>query len=986
MLKLSKVGDTYKNFKLTKLIHIDELQCVYKEIEHLPSGAEVIHICNDDEETAFCLTFHTRPDSSNGVAHILEHTVLCGSKKYPVKDPFFSMSRRSLNTYINALTGADMTYYPAASQVPKDFENLLEVYLDAVFEPNLYELSFLQEGHRLEFNNLDDPNSDLEYKGIVFNEMKGALSSPISRLWEAIMSGIYPGTTYHYNSGGDPKVIPDLTYRQLRDFHKRYYQKGRCLFYFYGNRPTEEHLDFIETHALKEAKKMSPLPPIPLQKRYTSEQTFKQAYPANPNEDITDKTFIALGWLTCHLTEQTDILGLNLLEVILMGTDAAPLKYALLKSGLCKNAYGFLDEDLCEAPYILILEGCKEQSLEEVKTIVFQTLNSFVDGKIPSHLIEAALHQLEFHRSEISSDQGPFGLSLFMRLAPSKQHGAEPEKSLMIHSLFEELHRLIQDPNYLPNLLKRYLINNPHFVTLTLFPDKELATKEAENERKRLLKIKERLSEEKKNQIKAKAKELSAFQKKQEEEDIDVLPKITLKDVSKKARQIPIATDRKNEANLYFHDSFTNNIIYTDVMFPLPKISEQDLPYVRLFSHLLPQVGCGGRDYISNLEYIQSHTGGIHVTLDLHCQANDPTKLRPTLSLQGKALKRKADKLYPLMIDMLETADFTDLARLEELLSQHVTDLENDVNHSAMRYATTLASSSLNTPCKILNDWYGLSYFHHIKKLAKDFKKNIPFISETMQRLKEQLLCLENFDIVTACDQKNYQEIQDRDFYGLTNLKTKPYEAFKPDYKIEPIHSQGRIISSPVAFICMCFDTIPLQHSASPLLSLASGLFDNTTLHSAIREQGGAYGSGASNKSNTGKFYFFTYRDPHLANSVVQFHNAVTKIMDNQFSENDIEEAKLGILQKMDGPISPGSHTLTAYCWLKEGKTQETRQQFRDRLIQANQKDIRSAVAQHIAPKMKDGVIISFADKNFLEKENLLLKKAKLSSLEIKTI
>ncbi|MFQ5730013.1 MAG: insulinase family protein, partial [Waddliaceae bacterium] len=317
-IAFDRVEKKYKQFKITRIVDLSGIKCTLRELVHIPTGAQVMHIKNDDSENVFCLSFQTVLDSSNGVAHILEHSVLCGSEKFPVKDPFFAMTRRSLNTFMNAFTGADFTCYPAASQVSKDFYNLLEVYLDAVFKPNLRELSFMQEGHHLEFANPADPSTPLEFKGVVFNEMKGAMSTPDSRLSEALDETLFPDITYGYNSGGDPKIIPQLTYQQLLDFHAQYYHPSRCLFFFYGNLPLEGHLDFIEEHVLKGVKKKESLPTISDQSRFTAPRRKTVGYPFPAEDDPHEKTLITFSWLTCHILEQEELLALNILSLVLL--------------------------------------------------------------------------------------------------------------------------------------------------------------------------------------------------------------------------------------------------------------------------------------------------------------------------------------------------------------------------------------------------------------------------------------------------------------------------------------------------------------------------------------------------------------------------------------------------------------------------------------------------------------------------------------------
>ncbi len=532
-LKTFNVGDTYNGFVVTKSMPITELRCYLSELEHIESKAQVLHIANEDPENFFCLSFRTLPESSNGVAHILEHTVLCGSKKYPVKDPFFAMNRRSLNTFMNALTGADFTCYPAASQVEADFYNLLEVYLDAVFYPLLTKISFAQEGYRLEFANPEDPNTALQYKGIVYNEMKGALSSSTMRLIETINEVLFPESPYGYNSGGDPEKIPDLTYEELLAFHKNYYHPSRCLFFFSGNFPLKKHLDFISKKTLVSARALPKLPPIPLQPRFVKPVCKEFFYPVAPDESIEDKVIASFSWLTCSINDQMTLLMLNILDIILMDTDASLLKRALLRSGYCKQAHSMMDTEIVQIPYGIIVKGVNEKDVLHIESILFNTLEKLARDGIDPYRIDMALHQLELSKCEITGDSAPFGLSLFYRSGLLKQHGVRAEDGLRIHSLFDELRaKFKENPRFLTDVIREYLLNNKHFVRVVGRPSQDLAEKERAREIEKLVTIQKSLSPSAKEALVDHAKALKAFQESDETEDkFELLPKIHLRDV-----------------------------------------------------------------------------------------------------------------------------------------------------------------------------------------------------------------------------------------------------------------------------------------------------------------------------------------------------------------------------------------------------------------------------------------------------------------------
>lgn len=980
-----QTGDTYHQFKIVNAKQIEELQCTLLEIVHEPTAAKIIHIAADDPENVFCIALRTLPENSNGVAHILEHTVLCGSRKFPVKDPFFSMNRRSLNTYMNALTGPDFTCYPAASQVPKDFYNLLEVYLDAVFHPELKELSFLQEGHRLEFTEPNNPDSALVFKGIVFNEMKGALSSPMSRLWESMMSLLFPNILYRHNFGGQPLEIPSLTYQGLKDFHAKFYQESRSVFYFYGNLPIEGHLDFLEEHTLKGAKKLSPLPSNPVQLPLEKPAFERIGYPASSNETTKNKTFIALSWLTCPLKDQIEVLALQVLDIVLMGTDASPLKLELLKSGLAQNVHSILEDELSQVPYGLVFEGTEEEQLEPIKKLVFDTLENIASKPIDPDLIHGALHQVEFSRTEINSDYGPFGLSLILKMIPLSHVNADVENCLKIHSLFALLHEKIKDPMYFSSFIKTHLINNPHFAVSVLFPDKKLNKKEAEEEQTLLNQIKEKLTSEKKEQIIKRSIELKAFQEGQEHQDLEVLPKVTLKDVSSEPRNLEWIHEKIDHVNTYLQPYFTNGIVYQDVSFKLPEIAFEDLPYVRLFAYLITQIGSNKRDYATNLQLIQSHTGGISAFLDTYIATDDVENYQPYLIFKGKALQNNYKHLVDLMYDMMTTPHFEDSERLKELLTQLFVEMDHDLKQNSLRYAANLSSSGFYQHSYISYFWSGLGYYYTIKKIVDNLDVEIPKLVQKLTHLKNILLHANAYDIVTTCNYELYEKIK-QPLQKLASIQAKPYTPWKRSFIPEPVSSQGCISSSSVFFTSMSLKTTTFLDPCNSHLSVASKLFDNTYLHRAIREQGGAYGGGANNKISSGKFCFYAYRDPNLASSIQAFYKSAESIKKGKFSDRELEEAKLGIVQKLDHPISPEYRGLTAYGWMLEHKDYKVRKKLRELTLNTTSEQIKTAVDKLVLSHLDQAVIVAFGAKEALEKENQKLIDKKLPPLHIRAI
>jgi len=471
-------GEIISGYSVKCVARLPEISSFYYELEHMATGAGHIHISNKDRENTFCVAFKTVPADSTGVAHILEHTVLCGSRKFPVRDPFFSMIKRSLNTFMNAFTASDWTMYPFSTQNRKDFYNLMDVYLDAAFFPLLDELSFRQEGHRLEMEEetVDGKNLGLVYKGVVYNEMKGAMSSPDQVLARSVLNALYPLTTYGFNSGGDPAVIPSLSYEGLKRFHERHYHPSNSFFYTYGNIPLRENLSFIEEKVLNKFERTDPDTVVPAHPRWSEPKAARYYYPLSKNEDPLKKNQICVAWLTSDINDIFEVLVLVLLEHILLGNASSPLRKALIDSGLgsslCDSS-GY-DPGNRDTMFVCGLKDVRESDAAEIERIVFQTLSELAGRAIDKELIESAIHQVEFHRKEITNTPYPYGIKLMLSFAGSRLHGGDPFRIL---NLDEDLNRLREELSKGPlfeNRIRKYFIGNPHRVLLTLVPDHDM--------------------------------------------------------------------------------------------------------------------------------------------------------------------------------------------------------------------------------------------------------------------------------------------------------------------------------------------------------------------------------------------------------------------------------------------------------------------------------------------------------------------------------
>ncbi|MBI3211091.1 MAG: insulinase family protein, partial [Simkania negevensis] len=586
------------------------------------------------------------------------------------------------------------------------------------------------------------------------NEMKGSLSSPDNRLWHAMLEHLLPDLPYKYNAGGDPKEIPDLTYKKLKEFHSTYYHPSRALFFFYGNLPLEKHLNFLVKHALQGIKKEKPLPSLSKQKRFSKPKTLLLSYPLHEKEK-KEKTIIAFGYLTTELNNQEEVLALTVLDSLLMETDACPLKFDLLQSELCRQADGHMELDMTEIPYVIVCHGCEEKNREKLQEVLLQSLKKIAKEGFEKKRIDAALHQIEFSRLEITGDYGPFGLTLFMRSALAKQHGSAPEHALRIYSQFETLQKKLQDPSYLPSLIHKYFIDNPHFVALTMRPDETLEEKEQEEEKQTLEKIKAKLSFKEIEGLIKQGEALHQFQEEAERQSIECLPKLQLSDVPKKIINFPLTTTEKGALTLHHHCSFTNHILFADLLFDLPEMKEEELPYLQLFLSFLPNLGVGKRDYKENLNYITAYLGGLYASLQLYPQVGIPGKeneLKPTFSLRGKALERNIPKLFSLFTETLASLRLDEKDRIQELLLQIHTGLENKLSQNALSYAKMLSLSSFSLASFLGETLGGIHFLLFIRKLVENLDQNLPLLAQKLEEIKDKLFHLNAPTLVLSCE------------------------------------------------------------------------------------------------------------------------------------------------------------------------------------------------------------------------------------------
>lgn len=951
---------THAAFEWLRSEQIPSLNVVIEEYRHRATGAMHYHLQSENQENVFLVAFRTVPMNSTGVAHILEHTALCGSEKFPVRDPFFMMIRRSLNTFMNAFTSSDWTAYPFASKNLKDFNNLLTVYLDATFFARLHELDFAQEGHRLEFAEPENPESDLTYKGVVFNEMKGAMSSTNSVLWHTMCKYMFPTTTYHFNSGGEPEHIPDLSYAQLKDFYQTHYHPSNAVFMTFGTISAFEHQQKIEALALHKFQKLDVHIAVTDEKRYLAPIRVEEAYAAE--EGGPNKTHIVMGWLLGRSTDLDDLFKAQLVSSVLLDNSACPLLKVLETSSLgsAPSPLCGLEDSNREMSFMAGLEGCAGGSASEVEALILNTLKEIVRDGIPLEQVEAALHQLELHQREISGDSYPFGLQLILSSLSTAVHRGDPITLLNIDPVLARLREEIKDPRFIPGLIEELILNNQHRVTLSLNPDPDLANRKAVAEARQLANLKQAMS---KDDIKNIIAQSNALVKRQaRKDDPEMLPKVTLADVpalilEPERRDLQL---KSSPSPVAFYGQGTNGICYQQMVMDLPALNTELLNILPLYTSCLTELGVGTRDYAEVQTWQARTTGGLSCFSSIRSMLHDVQDTHAVISFSAKALAANHRALTELLQQSFFEVRFDEPKRLAELIEQMCARKENSITGNGHSLAMTLASSQMSPTAQLAHRFGGLEGIQHLKALRDQLSNPATSLQllDKFRELHDMVRLSHKRFLLIAEEQQQQDVLADIEHYWGTSPGTESTSRLVLP-AIRAKTRQAWTTTTQVNFCAKAYETAASGHEDNAVLHVLAGFLRNGFLHRVIREQGGAYGGGANQDGNSASFRFFSYRDPRLDATLDDFDRALDWVMSGNHEEHHLEEAILGVIATMDKPSSPAGEAKQAFYNHLFERSLESRMQFRRRVLATTLEDLRTVTARYFAPDRASIGIIS---------------------------
>ena len=941
---------------------IDSLNLVVEEYKHKKTGALHYHLSANNPENVFLVAFRTVPMDSTGVAHILEHTALCGSKRFPVRDPFFMMIRRSLNTFMNAFTSSDWTAYPFASQNKKDFNNLMDVYLDAAFFSRLHELDFAQEGHRLEFEKVDDPKTDLVFKGVVFNEMKGAMSSTVNTLWQRLTEHLFPTTTYHYNSGGEPENIPELSYQQLKDFYATHYHPSNAVFMTYGDIPAIEHQTKMEEAALQHFDRLDEVIEVEDEKRFTSPVVVEQGYALDENEASGDKTHIVLGWLLDKSMNSIELMRAHLLSSVLLDNGASPLRHALETTdlGTAPSPLCGLEDSNREMSFMCGVEGSKSENAGAVEKLVLGVLQDVAENGVPQEMVEAVLHQLELNQREIKGDGYPYGLQLILEGLSPAIHRGDPVALLNLDPALAQLREEIKDPDFIKNLARELLLENQHRVRLTLAPDTSLSQKQEQQERARLQEIKSGLNDEQKLEIVRQAQVLALRQ--EEEDDPDVLPKVGLEDIPESMSFPQGENIEVGDSPATYYAQGTNGLVYQQYVAALPSLKDELLAVMPLYTRCLTELGSGGRDYLETQVLMDAVTGGISASTNLRGAIDDVQDVKAHFVLSGKALVRNQDKLTDLMRETMESVRWDEHDRIREIIAQDRARAEQSVPGNGHGLAMLAASSGMSPTAALNHRLRGMAGIHELKQLDDSLneKPNLEKFVDRLKNIHEQIAMAPKQFLMIGEEDQRLPMIKNLGTHWSSASKESGFDPFT----VEPVRESAKqlwVTSTQVNFCAKSYPTVPIEHEDAAALTVLGGFLRNGYLHRAIREQGGAYGGGAGHEPDIAAFRFFSYRDPRLVETLSDFDRSIDWLLTGKHEWRQVEEAILGVIGSIDKPGSPAGDAKKEFHSSLYGRTPEQRQRFRSRVLKVTLDDLKRVGEKYLNPEAASVAVITNA-------------------------
>lgn len=939
-MKSSKELSELPAYELVAEEELEDINSLGLLFRHKKTGARVAVITNDDDNKVFSIGFRTPPENSKGVPHIIEHSVLCGSKEFPSKDPFVELAKGSLNTFLNAITYPDKTLYPIASCNEKDFQNLMHVYMDAVFYPNIYNRKeiFHQEGWHYELEKEED---ELTYNGVVYNEMKGAFSSPEQQLFRTIQNSLFPDTSYGVDSGGDPDEIPNLSYEEFLDFHRKYYHPSNSYIYLYGDMDVNEKLNWLDEAYLKEFGDNKVDSEIKFQQPFDKMNDVEVYYSLSESENSQANTYLSYNLAIGTSLDKDLNMAFQIIEFVLLSAPGAPLKQALLDAGIGKDILSSFDPDTYQPIFSIIAKNADYEQKEEFVALIRSTLEQIIQDGLDEKSLKAAINFFEFRHREADYGHFPKGLMYGIQMMSTWLYDdTKPFMKLTSNLLFQTLKDKI-GTDYYTNLIQMYLLDNPHVSFATLKPQAGLNAEKEEKLKNKLADYKASLSKEEIATIIEETKHLKVYQEEPStKEEMEKIPLLNREDIGKEAQLIYNEEKEIDGIKLTHHNVYTNGIAYMKLLFNLKEIPKNLVPYIGLLSTVLGYIDTEHYSFAELSNEINIHTGGISTDVSIYAKKGSQADYTPIFEVDVKVLYDEMDNAFDLLKEIISFTKLNDEKRLLEIISEVKSRLQMRLNSSGHIVAVDRAISYFSEAGRFNEETKGISYFKFIEKLEANFKEVAGDIIENLELLMKYIFRKENLIISFTSDEEGLATLKDKLLPFVEQLKKDPVEKVTENFELKRLN-EGFKTSAQVQYVARTGNFIKAGFSYTGALEVLKVIMSYDYLWTNIRVKGGAYGCMCGFSNISGNGYFTSYRDPNLKETNDVYERAYEYVKNFTVDERDMTKYIIGSISNLDTPRTPrtkGAVSIGAYL---SGITQEDLQRQRNEILNVTVEDIR---------------------------------------------
>lgn len=962
-------------YEVVKEENLSDLKSDGLLLKHKKSGARVLLMKNEDENKVFTIAFRTPASDSTGVPHIMEHSVLCGSKDFPVKDPFVELVKGSLNTFLNAMTYPDKTLYPIASCNDQDFQNLMHVYMDAVFYPDIYKHDeiFRQEGWSYK---LDAVDGKLQYNGVVYNEMKGAFSSPEGVLDRVILNSLFPDTTYANESGGDPEVIPELTYEQFLNFHRKYYHPCNSYIYLYGDMDMEEKLNWLDQEYLSKFDKISVDSEVKYQEPFQQIREIETEYSISSEESEKENTYLSYNKVIGTSLDEKLYLAFQILDYALLSAPGAPLKKALVDAGIGKDIMGSYDNGIYQPIFSVIAKNADLEQKDDFIKLIEETLQGIVKNGINKKALEAGINYHEFRFREADFGGYPTGLMYGLQLFDSWLYDEEePFIHLQAIPTFEFLKKQV-DTGYFEQLIQTYLLDNTHGSIVTVKPEKGRTARMDRELDEKLATYKNSLSKEEIEKLVADTAELIAYQEEESaKEDLEKIPILSIDDISREFAPVYNEEREVDGVKMLYHDVETNGIGYVTLMFDLSGVSEEKLPYVGILQAVLGMIDTTHYEYGELFNEINVHTGGIGTSLELYPNVTkvEEKEFKATFEIKGKTLYPKMDVLFAMMREILMESKLDDEKRLKEILSMLKSRLQMSFLSAGHTTAALRALSYASPMSKFKDDTDGIGYYETVRDIEEHFEEKKEELKASLKKIALDIFRADNM-MVSFTASKDALKVIDPEIGKIKNQLHTESKDTKASCIIHCVKkNEGFKTSSKVQYVARVGNFIDNGAHYTGALQILKVILSYEYLWQNIRVKGGAYGC-MSSFNRIGEGYLISYRDPNLKRTMEIYEGIVDYLRNFTVDDRDMDKYIIGTISNIDRPMTPSAKGERSTNLYMNHVSEEMMHQERMEILNARQEDIRALADVVAAVLAADQLCVIGSEEKIEEQKEMFVE------------